>query len=605
MATVSAIDPQASSLHVLSEILRGRAREAVVRRLRVARTLLSEFMVFAGRRRLSIAAVLIVTGTVLEGVGILLIVPLLQLFLGPGAQGEWVDGAPFDRLLEPLGPAAHYSILLASFAMLMLIRSRVLVARDTQLARLQWGFIEATKLGLFRRLAAAPWKEVMSIDRPRLNRALGSEMMQVGVAVNAAMQTAAAALMLAAYCAFAFVLAPRLSLMTFGILAAGGLTGAIFVRRAGAFGRVALGYDLRKEESASYFLAGLKFSKAQDLQAGFVAGYAAASSAAVDTRVAFARTMATSRQVAMLFGAIAAAAAVLLAIFATDTQPALLVTFVVLLSRTVGPLSQIQQGMQYVANALPVFAELHELGSRLPHARSDERTAAAPLPVAGKACSISFNAVCLTHRTSEGESRGGVHAVDFDIAPREFIGLAGPTGCGKSTLLELVAGLEKPDAGKILFDGRELSEAELSAHRGGLAYLAAEPVLFGGTVRSNLAWAAPDAGDAAMWEALAAATATELVERLGRGLGSLLFEAGANLSAGERQQIALARALLRRPSLLLLDEATSSLDADRERLVLANLAALEPRPTILFVSHRPASFALCDRVITVSGGQFA
>jgi ATP-binding cassette subfamily C protein len=145
----------------------------------------------------------------------------------------------------------------------------------------------------------------------------------------------------------------------------------------------------------------------------------------------------------------------------------------------------------------------------------------------------------------------------------------------------------------------------LAAHRRGLGYLAADPVLFGGTVRSNLAWAAPDADDRAMWDALAVAGATELIDRLGGGLDSPIHEAGANLSAGERQQLALARALTRGPALLLLDEATSSLDRACERRVLARLTALKPRPTILLVSHRAESFAQCDRVVAMSGGHIS
>lgn len=600
MATVSAAAPRVPSLREWGRILAHRAGQSIPGKTRVARTLLLEFASFAGPRWISLTAVLILAGTAVEGVGILLIVPLLQLVIEPGTEGAWADVVPFDWLLAALAPSAQYVALFAGFGFLLLVRALILVGRDTQVARLQWGFIEVIKLGLFRRLAGAPWRDVMAIERPRLNRALGSDMVQVSLAVNAAMQSAAAALAVAGYCAFAFVLAPGLSVLTCGILAAVGMAGAIFVRRAGAFGRATLGYDLRMEESASHYLAGLKLAKAQDLQAGFVASYAEASRASVTTRIAFVRTMSMSRQLATLFGAAAASAAVLNAVLAADADPAVLLTFVVLLSRTAAPLAQMQQGLQQVANALPVYAELHELGGHIAQCAS-EQTSRCAGPSAPRA--ISFCGAELTHRMANGESQGGVRAVELDIAPGEFLGLAGPTGSGKSTLLDLAAGLEMPDAGRVLFGGRELSDVDLAAHRGALAYLAADPALFGGTVRSNLSWAAPHADDEAMWTAIEAAIATELVDRLGGGLDSRIHEAGANLSAGERQQIAIARALLRRPSLLLLDEATSSLDIVREQRVLSALASLDPRPTILFVSHREESFARCDRVVGLSEGQ--
>jgi len=603
MTTVSASAPGTTSLPDQRVIGVGRPRRAVPRKTGTLRILLTEFIAFAGAGRLAAAAGLIVTGSALEGIGILLIVPLLQAFLEPGANSLAEYRESTEWLLGSFGPATRSTMLLTAFAMLLVVRAIVLVERETRLARLQHGFVNMIKLALFQRIAAAPWMDVMAIDRPRLVKALGSDMVQVGLAVNAGLQTGTAALMLTAYACFAFMLAPGLALLTFGILAAVALIGFRSGRRAGAFGQALVGYDLRMATSASQFLAGLKLAKAQDLQSRFVASYAGASGAAVETRVAFVRSACLSRQVTNQIGALAAAAALIIAAFVSDVEPALLVTFVVLLSRTAGPLAQIQQGGQQVANALPMFAELNDLTARFPERQASTKSVAATNTQAVAPCSISLRGVSRTHRGTDGEVRGGICAVELDIAPGEVVGLSGPTGSGKSTLLDLIAGLDKPDSGGVLVEGRELAEAALTSHRAHLAYLGADPMLFGGTVRGNLAWAAPDTGDEEMWAAIETATATDLVERLGDGLDSRLHEAGANLSAGERQQIALARALLRRPSLLLLDEATCSLDAASERRLLARLASLEPRPTILFVSHRTESFALCGRVIDLAEGR--
>lgn len=602
MATVSASAPQATVLGHARRILTRHAGRAPALPSTTAGVLLAEFVAFSGPRRLTVTAGLVLAGAALEGVGILLAMPLLQLVLEPAAKGELGDDLSASWLLAPLGPIAGYSTLLLGFILLMTLRSVVLVARDTCLTRLQQGFIELNKLGLFNRLAAAPWKEVMAIDRARLIKALGSDMVQLGIAVHGALRAAAAALMLAAYCGLALILAPGLSLVTFGIVMAVGLTGAISVRRAGLFGQSLVRHDLQMAESASRFLSGLKVAKAQDLQASFVDSYADASSAAVDNRVAFARSMGFSRQLGAWVGVVAAAVAVLIAILQRETEPALLIAFVVLLSRTAAPITQVHVGLQQVANALPLFAELRDLGAQLPKGYPAGNPTAAELS-ATPPCAISLRSVSLTHRAGDGTACGGVLGVDLAIAPGELVGLCGPTGAGKSTLLDLVAGLEKPDVGQVLIDGVELTEPQLRLHRARLAYLVADPVLFKGSLRSNLLWSTPGARDDSLWEALETAAAADLVGRLASGLDSPIHDGGANFSAGERQQIGLARALLRRPSLLLLDEATCSLDADSERRLLANLTSLAPRPTILLISHRAESFALCDRIITLADGQ--
>ena len=127
-------------------------------------------------------------------------------------------------------------------------------------------------------------------------------------------------------------------------------------------------------------------------------------------------------------------------------------------------------------------------------------------------------------------------------------------------------------------------------------------LLFNDSVRRNLSWACPDADDDALWRALALSGGDAVVRRLPEGLDTIVGERGALLSGGERQRITLARALIGSPRLLVLDEALNAVDADSESAILARLAALDPRPTILMVSHRAASLIHCDQVIAVEMG---
>ncbi len=565
-------------------------------RPRSYRRLLVDFAAFAGARRIALAAGLILAGAAFEGVGILLLVPLLQTIIEPGGAAAARLAALAGGFVGPVNGNGLMLALFAGFGALMLVRGAVLTVRDTHLARLRHGYIEATKQRLFERLAAASWQGVARLDRARIVKALGSDMAQVALAVHFGLQAALGVALLAAYGLFALLLAPQLALLTFAFLGVVALGGGALLGHAARHGEALVRQDLSMTESALRFLAGLKLAMAQDLQAGFVATYARASEAALHSRVEFVRLMSVARNLSAVFAALAAGLAVLAGLTVLEVAPATLIAFVVLLSRTTAPAALVQQGVQQLAHSRPAFDELNALGGEL------ERSGlpAAPAPVSANAsqgpCALSFEAVSFRY---PGE--GGRGALSLEIEPGTLVGLAGHSGSGKSTLLDLAAGLIDPDAGTIRLDGRALA-SDLAGYRRRLAYLGADAALFGDSVRNNLLWAAPGADDDALWEALRLADAEALVRRLGQGLDSRLADAGANLSAGERQRIALARALLRRPGLLLLDEATGSLAAASERRVLGHIRALTPAPTVLMVSHRAESLALCDRVLTLAEG---
>ena len=122
------------------------------------------------------------------------------------------------------------------------------------------------------------------------------------------------------------------------------------------------------------------------------------------------------------------------------------------------------------------------------------------------------------------------------------------------------------------------------------------------TLRKNLQWVDPAATEEDMWKALACAGADQIVKRMPAGLETIAGERGSLISGGERQRIAVARALLRRPKILILDEATNAIDIDGERSLLERVLAMRPRPTIVMIAHRPESLALCDRVFHLEDG---
>jgi ATP-binding cassette subfamily C protein len=198
-----------------------------------------------------------------------------------------------------------------------------------------------------------------------------------------------------------------------------------------------------------------------------------------------------------------------------------------------------------------------------------------------------------------------VHQVDLMIPARQLTAITGPSGSGKSTLADLIMGLLVPDRGQVLLDGVPLAGPRLHDWRSSVGYVPQENFLFHDTVRANLQWAQPDAGEEELWRVLQLAAAAEFVARLPQGLDTVVGDRGLRLSGGERQRLALARALLRRPSLLLLDEATSNLDVENERQIQEAVRRLQQDLTVVVIAHRLSTVRLAERIVVLDQGRVA
>lgn len=196
-----------------------------------------------------------------------------------------------------------------------------------------------------------------------------------------------------------------------------------------------------------------------------------------------------------------------------------------------------------------------------------------------------------------------LRGVSLAVPAGTTVGIVGASGSGKSTLLAVLARLYDPDGGSVRLDGTDLRDLRAGDLRRAVALVPQQAVLFEGTIRSNLLYAAPAAAEAAVRAVLAVVELTDLIDTLPRGLETPVGERGVALSGGQRQRLALARALLAEPALLLLDECTSALDAETEARVWANLDAFAPGQTRVLVSNRTPAMRAADRVLILEHGR--
>jgi ABC transporter fused permease/ATP-binding protein len=193
--------------------------------------------------------------------------------------------------------------------------------------------------------------------------------------------------------------------------------------------------------------------------------------------------------------------------------------------------------------------------------------------------------------------------VYIHAAPGEQIALVGPSGAGKSTMVSMILQFYRPDSGRILFDGMDSTTIPLSQLRQQMAFVPQDVMLFGGTIRENIAYGNPDASEEAIKEAAHKANAHEFIESFPEGYQTIVGERGIKLSGGQRQRIAIARAILKDPVILILDEATSSLDSASESLVQEALENLMKNRTSFVIAHRLSTVRNADKIYVLDKGQ--
>ncbi len=550
-----------------------------------------------------IAAVIIMTFTSLtEGLGVALLFPILQVagfnLANQGHVGHYT-GEVRDLLVRSrLAPSLWLATLLLIFLLLMALRSLFSRVQSVLTFRTALTYELTLSRRLYQAIINADWLFLVRRRSSDFTHALTAELTRVTTCTYLLIGTLSNGILALVYIAVALKLSAG---MTCLVLATGFvllLASRRWMRAVHAGGAAVSESVSEVYSAATEHLQNLKAMKFYDAQTSDLAMFSSLQSSALEHSL-----QSTRNQAAAAFWFEAGSLMVLGAIIFTSLQvlnvaPASILLLLAVFTRLFPRLAASQSQLQAFLSELPAFENLMKI-YRECMANAEVPAAAGPGP--SLAHEIRLERVSFRYNP---ERPLLLEDLSLTVAAGKLTAIVGSSGAGKSTVADLINGLLSPLSGRVLVDGAELTAQTARAWRHHVGYVAQDTVLFHDSVRSNLRWAKPDACEEEMREALTLAAA-DFVFELPQALDTTVGDRGMLLSHGQRQRIALARALLRKPGLLILDEATSSLDFDNEKRILDAIERLHGRTTVLMIAHRVSAIQRAQMIYVIENGSVA
>ena len=551
----------------------------------------------AGRLRVVRALGWSLLAGVLECAGVALLVPLLALVgLAPpdGALGRIGEGVA--AALAAIGLPATLPVVLAAFVALAGAVALVERAQAVAAAELGAGVALELRRSLYASLARSSWPWFSRVRGSDAAHALTGEAERAGSAAQGLLALFAHGILAAAYLALALAAAPGIAGLA-GIAGVAGVLAAARARAARRRGGAVSAADRAEHAALDDGLADARTDRAHGTTEEAVARYDAAAVASARARISVFRHLADSRALAAAGTAAVLAVFVLVSVEFVGAAPAALLLSLFLLSRLLHRTLALSRQWEWAAADLPGHATIRGMAAAAEAAAEPRDAAGAPMPLRE---GIRIRGVSFSWAGPDGAA---LRVPDLEIPAGSLAAITGPSGSGKTTLVDLVAGVLVPDEGRVAVDGVPLDAARLGSWSASVGYVAEDALLLHGTVRANLLRAVPGAADRDLWRALSLAGAADFVRARPGGLDAEVGERGRALSGGERRGIALARALLRGPSLLVLDGGADGADADEARRRLDALEGLRGTTTVLLVTGREEALRRADLVVRVRAGR--
>jgi ATP-binding cassette subfamily C protein len=552
--------------------------------------------------------------TLLQGVtagfSIVLLIPLLQLLsIGSGEEADGIANA-IRSLTDEAGIQITIGSILLIYMALLTFSALIQYRKSVLDSRYQQTFIYTLRRKLFRKIIMADWQLLNSRSKTNHLQVLTREVPNMANYYYYYLKMLTTIVMSAAYTAYALAISPVFTLLIilFGFILF--LALRRFLVRSFSLGKGYVDSYSRLLKYIDDFWQTVKIAKVHSSEEYYASRFDEANISLLNMEYMMQRNWSVPQLIQRIAGLLVLVGIVWFGYRSGSVPMASFVILILLFSRIFPLMISINTDINMIVANVASVKLVIQLDNDLPEpgagaAGRERRDLRSELNDRIRLEGISFS-------YPDGDKL--FDGFSAEIRANTITGIIGQSGRGKTTLIDLIAGLQKPQAGRILVDGILMDEDMLSGWKAGLGYLPQDPFFIDGTIRENLVWDSIQWGrgenhpcddgsgsirDEEIMNVLEQVNAAHLVTRFRKGLDAFVVNWHTSFSGGECQRLALARVLLRKPSVLLLDEATSSLDAENEATVMEVLAKLKRRVTIVFVTHRESVTRWFDEVIKI------
>lgn len=531
--------------------------------------------------------ILMILSSLTSSIGILLIIPLLSsigIHLNDNSSitdaNSWISDFFTSIALEPSLLTVLVIYLLVIFTVAALNYLNTMMS-----AKLRMQFVDGLRNKIFKSLFYAQWQFLTHQRLSDFARMVTNQVQSTGYPVQQLMSLASRLVLILIYLGMSLLLSLKLTLLALVaglILIAALLPLNKYIHQSG---RLELKSYSNIFHSVFEQLSSMKVIKSYSAEQQYLKQMSSASKTLETQQIKLARYNALSRLVSLCGAAVIFAFLFYISISSIGLPISNLILILFIFSRLMPQLSAVQTSIQQLIHAAPEYVDLIEKNSHLEAYQENDIGRSENLASIAPPFKSQLILKEIGHTYPE-KTTPVFSGLNVQIQKNQTIAICGASGAGKSTLADIIAGLTIQHRGQFLVDGVEIDKTNHIAWRTKVAYVTQDVFLFNDSIRANLSWVVTKPpSDTQLWECLKMAAADEFIRALPKGLDTGIGDRGVQLSGGEKQRIALARALITEPEILILDEATSALDKENEEKIQEAIATLNKKLTIIVIAH--------------------